>query len=339
MMEANNSNNIVAPFVLKIYQMVSDPTTDSLISWGRANNSFIVIDPLDFSQRILPVYFKHNNFSSFVRQLNTYGFRKVDPDRWEFANEWFLKGQKQLLKNIVRRKHSSNNKGSSHMQVNIKGEDLDDEDIIMEIARLKQEQKALEQELEGMNKRLEATERRPQQMMAFIYKVVEDPDLLPRMILEKERTRQIKDKKQRLMISSSATSPSGMAISSTSTIIKSEVVHEEGSIGVISSPETVFNVDKFCQSSPSPDESDINAIGWLDQVNCGLAVAGPSPFTTGSMGAGIGATVAVLPQGNSTVIGYGGDWGDHMNYFGEMAAGVEDRPRPSYPFSLLGGGF
>jgi heat shock transcription factor len=120
------------------------------------------------------------------------------------------------------------------MQVNIKGEDFDDEDIIMEIARLKQEQKALEQELEAMNKRLEATERRPQQMMAFIYKVVEDPDLLPRMILEKERTRQIKDKKQRLMISSSATSPSGMAISSTSTIIKSEVVHEEGSIGVIS---------------------------------------------------------------------------------------------------------
>ncbi|KAF9662520.1 hypothetical protein SADUNF_Sadunf18G0061800 [Salix dunnii] len=330
------ANNIIAPFVLKTYQMVSDPATDSLISWGRANNSFIVVNPLDFSQRILPVYFKHNNFSSFVRQLNTYGFRKVDPDRWEFANEWFLRGQKQLLKSIVRRKHGTN-KGSSYMQVNTKGEDCDDEDIIMEIARLKQEQKAVERELDGMNKRLEATERRPQQMMAFIYQVVEDPDLLPRMILEKERTRQIKDKKQRLMISSSATSSSGMAISSASTIIKSEVVNEEGSVGVISSPETVFDVDKFCQSSP--DESNINAIGWLDQANYGCAVAGPSPSTAGSMGAGFGTTVAVLPQGNKSVIGYGGDWGDHMNYFGEMAAGVEDRPRPSYPFSLLGGGF
>jgi heat shock transcription factor len=60
------------PFLNKTFDVVEDPSTDSIVSWSGARNSFVVWDLHKFSTTILPRYFKHSNFSSFVRQLNTY---------------------------------------------------------------------------------------------------------------------------------------------------------------------------------------------------------------------------------------------------------------------------
>ncbi|KAF8405022.1 hypothetical protein HHK36_009918 [Tetracentron sinense] len=96
--------SLSTPFLTKTYQLVEDPSTDDVISWNESGTTFVVWKPADFAKEFLPVYFKHNNFSSFVRQLNTYRFRKTVPNRWEFANDFFRRGEIELLCKIHRRK-------------------------------------------------------------------------------------------------------------------------------------------------------------------------------------------------------------------------------------------
>lgn len=62
----------VPPFLSKTFDLVDDPSLDAIIGWGVRGDSFVVWDPIEFARVILPRNFKHNNFSSFVRQLNTY---------------------------------------------------------------------------------------------------------------------------------------------------------------------------------------------------------------------------------------------------------------------------
>ncbi|WOH06477.1 hypothetical protein DCAR_0625905 [Daucus carota subsp. sativus] len=96
------------PFLMKTYMLVEDPATDAVVSWNSEGTGFVVWQPAEFARDLLPTLFKHSNFSSFVRQLNTYGFRKVATTRWEFCNDMFCKGKKDLLFKIRRRKSWTN---------------------------------------------------------------------------------------------------------------------------------------------------------------------------------------------------------------------------------------
>ncbi|XP_062220430.1 heat stress transcription factor C-1b-like [Phragmites australis] len=168
----------IAPFVAKTFHMVSDPATDAVVRWGGASNTFLVLDPAAFSDYLLPSYFKHRNFASFVRQLNTYGFRKVDTDRWEFAHESFLLGQAQLLPLIVRKKKEG------CRELGEEGEEV--RGTIRAVQRLREEQQGMEEELQAMDRRLRAAESRPGQMMTFLAKLADDPGVVLRSMLAKK---------------------------------------------------------------------------------------------------------------------------------------------------------
>uniref|UniRef100_A0A8C9VY45 Heat shock transcription factor 1 n=1 Tax=Scleropages formosus TaxID=113540 RepID=A0A8C9VY45_SCLFO len=110
----------VPAFLTKLWTLVEDPDTDSLICWSPSGNSFHVFDQGRFSKEVLPKYFKHNNMASFVRQLNMYGFRKVihieqgglvkpEKDDTEFQHPYFIRGQEHLLENIKRKVTSVSN--------------------------------------------------------------------------------------------------------------------------------------------------------------------------------------------------------------------------------------
>ncbi|KAG6414533.1 hypothetical protein SASPL_121905 [Salvia splendens] len=174
------------PFLTKTYEMVEDPSTDAVISWSKAKNSFIVWDYHNFSTHLLPKYFKHSNFSSFMSKIGN-GFRKVDPDRWEFANEGFLGGQKHLLKTIKRRRNVmqgvvAQQAGGACVELGQYGidEELDrlkrDRNILMsEIVKLKQQQLSSRQLVMAMEERLQNTEKKQQQMLTFLAKAFKTP--------------------------------------------------------------------------------------------------------------------------------------------------------------------
>ncbi|KAM0945676.1 putative transcription factor HSF-type-DNA-binding family [Dioscorea sansibarensis] len=225
------------PFLSKTYDMVDDPATDAVVSWGPGNNSFVVWNTPEFARDLLPKYFKHNNFSSFVRQLNTYGFRKVDPDRWEFANEGFLRGQKHLLKTINRRKPSQlhsqpqqpqaqNTPVASCVEVGkfgLEGEiewlKRDKAVLMKELVMLRQQQQTTDHQLQTLSQRLQGMEQRQQQMTSFLAKAIQSPGFLAQFVQQNESNRRISEgnKKRRLpkqeeKMDGERSSPSGQII-------------------------------------------------------------------------------------------------------------------------------
>lgn len=143
------------------------------------------------------------------------GFRKVNPDHWEFANEGFLRGQKHLLKKIRRRKTSNNslnstgncnkasNQGmeySSCVELGRFGLDgeidrlrRDKQVLMMELVNLRQQQQANKSYLKSMEEKLKGTEMKQQQMMSFLAKALQNPNFVQQIMQQKDKRKELEE--------------------------------------------------------------------------------------------------------------------------------------------------
>mmetsp|Transcript_2006 Transcript_2006/g.4056 ORF Transcript_2006/g.4056 Transcript_2006/m.4056 type:complete len:849 (-) Transcript_2006:92-2638(-) len=82
----------------------SDASLASIVSWKAHGRAFCVYDLENFVKFLIPVHFKQNKWSSFQRQLNIYGFKRLTQGRDSgcYYHESFLRGMPDLCSNLQR---------------------------------------------------------------------------------------------------------------------------------------------------------------------------------------------------------------------------------------------
>lgn len=125
-----------------MHSFLDESRNTELIRWSESGDSFIVVDEDEFAKTLIPELFKHNNYASFVRQLNMYGFHKKvglsdnsmraserkNKSPSEYYNPYFKRGRPNLLW-LIQKPKNPQGKGGGKGGTRIKQEDgnLDDD--------------------------------------------------------------------------------------------------------------------------------------------------------------------------------------------------------------------
>jgi hypothetical protein len=98
---------VTEPFPEKLYRMVLEAKQDGredILSFYAHGRAFGIHKPERFASEVMPKYFKQSRLSSFQRQLNLYGFTRINtgPDAGGYYHELFLCGRPSLGVHIRR---------------------------------------------------------------------------------------------------------------------------------------------------------------------------------------------------------------------------------------------
>jgi hypothetical protein len=155
----------VAPFIRSTYSILDSQAGEDnakYIKWNTDGTALHIVDEHGFAKEVLPRFFKHSNISSFIRQLNIYGFNKTkqDPQWKEFKNPNFKRGCPHLLSNIHRRTTAGKGKkrgGTAEVEKVLAAQKLKANDQL-EFKKLLEDMKEMKSVSEKLARRLRGVE-------------------------------------------------------------------------------------------------------------------------------------------------------------------------------------
>ncbi|XP_062997624.1 LOW QUALITY PROTEIN: heat shock factor protein 3-like [Elgaria multicarinata webbii] len=150
----------VPGFLAKLWALVEDSGSDDVIAWSRNGQNFCILNEQRFAKELLPKYFKHSNLSSFIRQLNIYGFRKVialengmmtsnKSSAIEFQHPFFKRGKANLLASIKRKVSAVRSE-----DLKVCPEDL--HKVLSEVQEMRDQQNSMDLKLASMKRENQA---------------------------------------------------------------------------------------------------------------------------------------------------------------------------------------
>lgn len=116
------SSSMATSFPLKLHTMLnavekqqresSSSSYADVVSWQEGGKSFRVHSNDRFASDVLPRFFNQTKFKSFQRQLNMYGFRRIQHGKHKggYVHKSFVKGKPELSAGIKRRCGQKNNR-------------------------------------------------------------------------------------------------------------------------------------------------------------------------------------------------------------------------------------
>ncbi|KAL3903340.1 MAG: hypothetical protein SGILL_010482 [Bacillariaceae sp.] len=99
------------PFTWKLYEMLENVTEngqDHIVSWVDGGRAFRVHNLDDFTNKVIPIYFKQSKYKSFQRQLYFYNFKRVSKGSGigSYYHPMFVRGEKTRVLSMTPKKNN-----------------------------------------------------------------------------------------------------------------------------------------------------------------------------------------------------------------------------------------